>query len=116
MLRTIRSESGRSRQPRFTPILAERIAAYLRKWHSRYRVITTFTHGRYGQVMEEAKRLAGLDFAVLPDLRRAGLTTGRTYWEKYWIQLFSELLAGMTEAERAEAMDRLAREGVEIQG
>ena len=98
------------------PVLAERMAAYLRKWHSRYRVITTFTHGRYGEVMQQAKRLAGLDFAVLPDLRRAGLTTGRTYWGKYWIQLFFELLAGMTEAERAEAMDRLAREGVEIQG
>ncbi|NCO42911.1 MAG: hypothetical protein COZ06_38930 [Armatimonadetes bacterium CG_4_10_14_3_um_filter_66_18] len=48
------------------PLLAEPLAAYLRKWHTRYRVITTFTHDGYGSVMEKAKDLAGVDFPVYP--------------------------------------------------
>jgi hypothetical protein len=96
------------------PILAERMAAYLRRWHERYRVITTFTHDRYGEVMEEAKRLAGLDFPVLPDMRGARIRGGNQYWTKYWIQVFFELLKGMTEQEQAEAMERLAAAKVSI--
>lgn len=96
------------------PILAERMAAYLRRWHDRYKVITTFTHDRYGSVMEAAKKLAGLDFAVLPDTNGLRLRGGNQYWTKYWIQVFYELLKGMTEEEQAEAMKRLAEEGVEI--
>jgi len=96
------------------PILAERMAAYLRRWHDRYRVITTFTHDRYGDVMDAAKRLAGVDFRVLPDMRGVRIRGGNQYWTRYWIQVFFELLKGMTEEEQAQAMERLAAEGVSI--
>jgi len=96
------------------PILAERMAAYLRRWHDRYQVITTFTHDRYGDVMVAARRLARLDFPVLPDTRGLRLKGGGTYWGKFWVQVFFELLKGMTEDEQAEAMERLKAEGVEV--
>jgi len=98
------------------PILAERMAAYLRRWHDRYRVITSFTEGRYGEVMEAARKLAGLQFAIYPDWRGRRIAGGRKYWDKYWVQVFDELLKGMNEKERGEAMDRLAAEGVYIEG
>jgi hypothetical protein len=96
------------------PILAERMAAYLRRWHGRYRVITTFTHDRYGSVMESAKRIAGVDFPVLPDARGPRLADGGAYWGKYWVQIFLELLRGMTEDEQAEAWERFRREGTRL--
>ena len=96
------------------PVLAERMAAYLRKWHERYKVITTFTHSRYGDVMQAAKKMAGIDFRVLPDLKGTRLKGGNQYWTKYWIQVFFELLGGMTEEERQQALARLQKEKVEI--
>jgi len=96
------------------PVLAERMAAYLRRWHDRYKVITTFTHGRYGDVMQAARALAGVDFPVLPDMDGVRLKGGNQYWTKYWIQVFFELLKGMTDEERADAIQRLEAEGVEI--
>jgi hypothetical protein len=90
------------------------MAAYLQRWHSRYKIITTFTSGRYAEVMEEAKRLAGLSFPVLPDMQGMRLKGGNQYWTKYWIQVFFELLKAMTDEERAAAMARLADAGVEI--
>jgi len=96
------------------PILAERLAAYLRRWHDRYRVITTFTHDRYGSVMDSAKRIAGLDFPVLPDARGPRLKGGGTYWGKFWVQIFLELLKGMTEAEQAAAWKRFHEDGAEL--
>ena len=98
------------------PILAERMAAYLRRWHDRYRVITTFTHGRYGEVMWKARELAGLDFAILPDPGRPRLRGGNQYWTRDWVQVFFELLTGMDEDERSAAMARLAAEGIELVG
>ncbi|MGD8238020.1 MAG: DEAD/DEAH box helicase [Armatimonadota bacterium] len=96
------------------PILAERMAEYLKRWHDRYKVITTFTSGSYGDVMEAAKAIAGVDFPVLPDMDGVRLKGGHQYWTKYWIQVFFELLKGMTDDERAEAMKRLEAEGVAI--
>jgi len=96
------------------PILAERMAAYLRRWHDRYKVITTFTHDRYGAVMEAAKKIAGLDFPILPDARGPRLQGGGTYWGKFWLQIFLELLKGMTDDEQAAAWDRLRKDGAEI--
>jgi predicted RNA-binding protein len=96
------------------PLLAERMAAYLRRWHNRYKVITTFTHGRYGEVMRMARDLAGLHFSVLPDPSGPRLRGGNQYWTRDWIQVFFELLEAMTEEERAEAMARLAAEGVKV--
>ncbi len=98
------------------PILAERMAEYIRRWHDRYKVITTFTSGRYGDVMEAAKALAGVEFPVLPDMDGIRVKGGNQYWTKYWIQVFFELLKGMDKQECAEAMERLAAEGVEIEG
>ncbi len=96
------------------PILAERMAAYLRRWHDRYKVITTFTHGRYGEVMRMARELASLEFSILPDPSGPRLRGGNQYWTRDWIQVFFELLEAMTDEERAEAMARLAAEGVEL--
>ena len=92
------------------PILAERMAAYIRKWHGRYRIITTFTHDRYGDVMEAARRIAGVDFRVLPQARGLRMPGGGAYWGKFWVQLFHELLGGMTEQEQEAALERLAKE------
>ena len=96
------------------PILAERLAAYLRRWQDRYRVITTFTHDRYGSVMESARKIAGLDFPVLPDTRGIRTKGGNQYWTKFWVQVFLELLQGMTEDEQAQAWERFREEGAEI--
>jgi ATP-dependent Lhr-like helicase len=96
------------------PVLAERMAAYLRRWHDRYKVITTFTHGRYGEVMRAARELAELDFSILPDPSGPRLRGGNQYWTRDWIQIFFELLEAMTEEERGEARARLAAESVEL--
>ena len=96
------------------PILAERMGAYIRRWHDRYKVITTFTHDRYGSVMESARKIADVDFPVFPDTRGIRTAGGNQYWTKFWVQVFLELLKGMTEEEQAEAWERFKAEGAEI--
>jgi hypothetical protein len=97
------------------PILAERMAAYLERHHHRYRIITTFTYGRYAEVMRDTQDLAGLEFPVLPEADGLRIKGARQYWVKYWPQLFFELLEGMTKDECAAATARLEREHVQFE-
>ena len=97
------------------PILARRMAAYLEQHHHRYRLMTTFTYGRYAEVIRDAQELAGLDFPVLPEPDGLRVRDARQYWVKYWPQLFFELLEGMTKDECATAIARLEREGLQFE-
>ncbi|MDP6361162.1 MAG: DUF5591 domain-containing protein, partial [Planctomycetota bacterium] len=51
---------------RARPVLAKRMAEFLTKHGRCYERVTTFTDGRYAQVMEDARELAGFDFPILP--------------------------------------------------
>ncbi|KKL53251.1 hypothetical protein LCGC14_2277330, partial [marine sediment metagenome] len=97
---------------RVKPILARRMADYLRAHAGSYDHFATFTHARYGDVMAEARRLAGVDMAIFPDdagpivIDMAG-SRPRTYWAKYWIQLCLEIIKWLPPAARKQARRRL---------
>lgn len=99
---------------RVKPILARRLADYLTTHRRSYDRIATFTQGRYGEVMREARRLAGRRFPVLPTpdgptVSMMGESKPRTYWQKYWIQLYLEIVRWLKPAQRAEAARRLEK-------
>jgi hypothetical protein len=101
------------------PVLAERMASYITAHRDAYDRITTFTEGRYGEVMNEARRIAGVDFPVLPmpdgaRLVRAGRSRPRTYWGKYWIQLYAEVTSWLDPPGQAAARARLDELDVEL--
>ncbi len=103
---------GSEHYARVKPILAERMAAYVTAHRDCYDHITTFTDGRYGEVMEEARNIAGVDFPVLPvpggpRVLRMGRSTPRTYWQKYWIQLYLEIVGWFESEMQAQAHARL---------
>ena len=56
----------RSYYAKVKPILAERMAQYIIAHRDNYDRMATFTESRYGEVMEEAKNIAAVDFPVLP--------------------------------------------------
>ncbi|NQT88636.1 DUF5591 domain-containing protein [bacterium] len=96
------------------PILAERTAAYIDAHSGRYERIATFTEGRYGEVMADARARGGRDFPILPvrDGRvvvRMGTSVPRKYWEKYWIQLCLEIMGWLPPEEQARAKARLRK-------
>jgi len=102
------------------PILAERIARYITAHRENYDRIATFTEGRYGEVMEAARRIAAVGFPVLPKLKgprilRMGRSTPLRYWEKYWIQLYLEIVSWLDPTQQGRAEERLRRLGVEYQ-
>jgi len=97
---------------RVKPILAERMAAYVTAHRDCYDHITTFTDGRYGEVIEDAKGIAGVDFPVLPvpngpRILRMGRSAPRTYWQKYWIQLYLEIVSWLESPSQEQAGARL---------
>ncbi len=99
-------------------VLAERLARYLRAHRDCYDRVATFTGGRYGEVMQEVRRLSQWDFPVLPDptgpeVLRLGRSRPRTYWQQYWIQLYREIVRWLPEAAQARAAARLAAAQVE---
>lgn len=103
---------------RARPILAQRMASYVTTHGGNYDHIATFTDGRYAEVMEEARRVAGVDFPVLPDAKgervtRRGKSRPRKYWEKYWIQLYREIVSRLRPAHQARAEARLREMDVE---
>lgn len=105
---------GAERYARVRPILAERMAQYIIAHRRNYDHSATFTDGRYAQVMEEARRIADLDFPILPartgaTVRQMGQSKPRKYWEKYWIQLYLEILSWLDAAAQAQADARLKR-------
>lgn len=85
-----------------------------------YQYITAFTDGRYGEVMREAMWLAGTEFDLFPDpvgpqvtdQGRIGKGPPRTYWARYWIQLFLEVFSWLEREERKAAWGRLVEMGV----
>lgn len=108
---------GRTYYARVKPILAQRIARYIIAHQDNYDHITTFTEGRYGEVMKAAKQIAAVDFRVLPALNgpqimRMGRSTPRKYWEKYWIQLYLEIVSWLEPVQQAHAEARLTKMNV----
>ncbi len=103
---------------RVKPILAERMAQYIMAHGDSYDRMATFTEGRYAEVMREAKERAAVDFPVLPDLEgpsvlRMGRSIPLRYWQKYWIQLYLEIVSWLGPTMRARAEERLRAMDVE---
>jgi len=99
------------------PILAERMAEYIVTHKDNYEAIATFTESRYGEVMAEARQITAIDFPVLPgsngaQIMQMGASIPRTYWEKYWIQLYLEVLSWLESTKQKQAESRLKKMGV----
>lgn len=95
------------------PILAQRVTDYITANRRQYEQIATFTSGRYGQVMTDAAEIAGVDVAVLPKTTGTKIIScsgskPRAYWQKYWIQLYQEIVGWLGPAARRQAEARLA--------
>jgi len=103
---------------RVKPTLAERMAQYIVAHKDSYDRMATFTEGRYAEVMQEARRSAAVDFPVLPLLdgpriTRMGRSTPLRYWEKYWIQLYLEIVSWLEPILQVQAEARLRALDVE---
>jgi hypothetical protein len=114
-------EFGDDRFARYFPVLADRMADFLRAHGHRYQQMAGFGESRYGHVLRAASQRAGVSFPVLPlahgpRLTRIGRSTPRKYWEKHWIQLYSTISGWLDEAGRAQAEQRLRELDVEIAG
>jgi len=99
---------------RVRPILAQRMAEYITTHRDSYDHIATFTDGRYGEVMADAREIAGEDFPVYPDydgpkIHRMGKSKPRTYWQKRWIQLYLEIVSWLPRSARVAAEQRLKK-------
>ena len=99
---------------RVKPILAERMAQYIITHGNNYGQMATFTESRYAEVMEEARKIAGVYFSIFPTLdgpqvMRRGKSFPRTYWEKYWIQLYLEIVDWLDPDMQAQAEARLKK-------
>ena len=97
---------------RTKPILAARMAGYVIAHGRHYKRIATFTEGRYAEVMAEACKACQAAFPILPTqdgptVVRIGKSTPRKYWEKYWIQLYLEIVNWLPPAARKQAAERL---------
>jgi hypothetical protein len=110
----------RKHYARVKPILAERMAQYIITHKDNYDRITTFTESRYGEVMEEAREIAvdccgeSFYFPILPvldgpQILRRGKSLPRTYWEKYWIQLYLEIVSWLEPDMQAQAEERFEK-------
>jgi hypothetical protein len=99
---------------RVRPVLAERMAEYVTTHGGHYEHVASFTDGRYGEVMADARRLAGADFPIFPDQRgprvlQMGTSEPRAYWQRYWIQLYREIVGWLDPPARAQAEARLGK-------
>jgi predicted RNA-binding protein len=109
---------GKDHYARVRPVLAERMAQYMSVHGGDYESMVAFTEGRYGQVMTEARRIAGAEMSVLPVphgpfVKHTRGAAPRTYWQRFWIQLFLEIVGWLSPEEQEQAEDRLAAMGVE---
>jgi predicted RNA-binding protein len=103
---------GEEHYARVKPVLADRMGRYVLSHRESYDRIATFTDGRYADVMGAAAEVAGVEFPILPApdgprVLRMASSTPRKYWEKYWIQLYLEIVSWLGEAERERAEERL---------
>jgi hypothetical protein len=108
---------GEERYLRAREVLADRMAAYLRAHRACYDQAASFTHGRYGEVLAEAQARAEWRFPIFPAgrrpvVRRIGDSTPRTYWQKYWVQLFFEVTSWLSPTAQALAAARLEADAV----
>jgi len=100
------------------PTLAGRMAEYITTHGPHYERIATFTQGRYADVMYEAAEIAGVQFPIFPDeageriTRNAHGNAPRTYWQKFWIQLYREIVSWLDPPAQKAAAKRLAESGV----
>jgi len=99
---------------RIRPILAARMAEYITAHGRHYEQMATFTDSRYGDVMREAAKLAGVELPIFPQrggprVLSLGESEPRTYWQKFWIQLCLEIVAWLPSAERCAAEQRLRK-------
>ena len=103
---------------RVKPVLVERMAQYLVAHHDQYDQAAAFTEGRYAEVMEEAQRAAGgrcgglAAFPIFPTrggpaVVRMAASKPRTYWQKYWIQLYLAIVGWLGPSAQAQAEKRL---------
>jgi hypothetical protein len=115
------------RYQRVKPILTERIAQYVLSFQEHYERVTTFTEGRYAEVMEAARdwivAQAGESawFPILPKIGgtsiiRIGRSTPHQYWARYWIQLYLEIVSWLGPEQQQQAETRLAKLKVECRG
>lgn len=115
------------RYERVKPILAERMAQYVLQFRDHYEQITTFTQGRYAEVMEAAREIAverageNIRFPILPKIGgmsivRIGKSTPHQYWARYWIQLYLEIVSWLDPEKQEQAEARLAKLKVEYRG
>lgn len=123
---------GQETYERVRPILAERMAQYIQLYAGDYEHITSFTQGRYGEVLGQArdmvlqqadepgKRRASSRFTILPQsngprVTRVKDSRPRQYWSRYWIQLFLEIVSWLSSDEQQQAQTRLQELQVEYQ-
>jgi hypothetical protein len=97
---------------RCVPILAERMAAYLVRHGQHYAHLAAFGEGRYADVLHRASELAHVQFPIYPvpggaEVVRMGRSRPRTYWQRYWIQLYLEIESWLGPGEQAAARERL---------
>ena len=94
------------------PVLAVRMAQYITKHRRCYRHTAAFADGRYAEVLREAQAIAGATFPIFPDKGGERIVTKdgrppRTYWGKFWIQLYREIVSWLPPKTREEAKLRL---------
>ena len=97
---------------RVKPVLAERMAQYIITQGHNYAQMATFTEGRYGEVMEAAREISRIYFPIFPimdgaQILRKGSSMPRTYWERYWIQLYLEIVGWLEPEMQMQAEARL---------
>ena len=102
------------------PILALRMAQYMNIHGSSYERTAAFTHGRYAEVMQTAQLICGADFPIFPAAAGPCVVSmdgsqPRTYWSKYWIQLYLEIVSWLGPAARKQARARLKKLKVKYQ-
>ena len=109
---------------RIKPILAERMAEYILAYSEHYEQITSFTHGRYAEVLGHAREIAierggsGFAFNILPIaggpvVTRMNQSKPHQYWARYWIQLYLEVTSWLDPDQRQQAQARLDKLKVE---
>jgi hypothetical protein len=109
---------------RVKPILAKRMADYLRAYGPRYEQITSFTEGRYADVLEQAQVIMSQQaepsrhFTILPRtdgpvVTRMNKSRPRQYWARYWIQLYLEIAGWLDPDQQRQADARLSSLRVE---
>lgn len=109
---------------RVRPVLAERMAQYILTHGEHYEQITSFTQGRYAEVLLHARDLTvqqgGASFSILPQaggpiVTRMNKSKPHQYWARYWIQLYLEIVAWLAPEQQRQAQARLAELKVEFQ-